>query len=109
MSGFEKAQLITGFAILAGYPFPFMWLGGETLLMFISAWGGGVFFWTLSKYTCTRCVNFSCPLNRVPKGAVDAYLLRNHVMKAAWEDAGYKIGGEEAGGSCETEPGQEVN
>lgn len=33
---------------------------------------------------CSRCVNFSCPLNRVPKAMVDAYLEKNPVMKEAW-------------------------
>ena len=91
MSRFEKIQLITGFMILFGYPFPFMLYGGQFLLSFLTAWGGLIFIWTLSKYTCTACVNFSCPLNRVPKAVVDAYLLKNPVMKEAWEAAGYQI------------------
>lgn len=41
---------------------------------------------------CTRCVNFSCPLNRVPKRVVDEYLRRNPVMREAWEGTGYRLG-----------------
>ena len=41
---------------------------------------------------CPRCVNFSCPLNKVPKSLVDEYLEQNHVMKKAWEQSGYKLG-----------------
>ncbi len=51
-------------------------------------------FGSLSSYTllrtfyCSRCVNFSCPLNNVPRALVIAYLERNEVMRAAWEAAG---------------------
>jgi hypothetical protein len=37
-------------------------------------------------------VNFSCPLNDVPKEVVDAYLERNPVMQRAWEESGYRLG-----------------
>jgi hypothetical protein len=36
-------------------------------------------------------VNFSCPLNNVPKELVDAYLVKNLIMKEAWEASGYKL------------------
>ncbi len=38
---------------------------------------------------CSRCVNFSCGLNTVPKEIVDAYLKKNDVMHEAWEKTGY--------------------
>jgi len=49
------------------------------------------FFLILWSKFCTRCVNFSCPFNKVPKETVDAYLEMNPVMKAAWLDSGYEI------------------
>lgn len=49
------------------------------------------FFLILRYHYCRRCVNFSCPLNRVPKSLVDAYLRRNRVMREAWEASGYKL------------------
>ncbi|MFL7791920.1 MAG: hypothetical protein AB8I69_07255 [Anaerolineae bacterium] len=88
----EKVQLWTGFAILGGYPFPFLILGGQYLWAFVAAWGLAMFFWTLRRDTCSRCVNFSCPLNHVSKEVVDAYLERNPVMRQAWEESGYRIG-----------------
>jgi hypothetical protein len=51
-----------------------------------------MFFWTLREYTCSRCVNFSCPLNSVPREIVDAYLERNPVMRQAWQDSGWPMG-----------------
>jgi hypothetical protein len=88
----EKTQIIIIFIILVGYPFPFLILGGQFIFAGLAAWGILMFFWTLQKYTCSRCVNFSCPLNRVPKAVVDKYLEKNPVMKEAWERSGYKLG-----------------
>lgn len=56
---------------------------------------GGQFFLILKYHYCRRCVNFSCPLNRVPKSLVDAYLRRNPVMREAWEKSGYEVGAQE--------------
>jgi hypothetical protein len=47
---------------------------------------------TLKTFFCPSCVNFSCPLNSVPKAIIDAYLTKNDVMKKAWEEAGWQIG-----------------
>jgi hypothetical protein len=52
-----------------------------------------MFFWTLRQVTCSRCVNFSCPLNTVPSEIVAAYLARNSVMREAWEASGWSEGG----------------
>jgi len=92
MSRPEKAQLIIGFITLVGYPFPFLILGRQYILGFLALWGGAIFFWTLRKYTCSKCVNFSCPLNQVPKEVIDEYLERNPVMRKAWEENGWQIG-----------------
>jgi len=91
MSTFEKVQLWIGFSILGGYPFPFMILGGQYLWAVVALWGSAMFFWTLRRYTCSQCVNFSCPLNCVSKEIVDAYLERNPVMREAWEKSGWQI------------------
>ena len=92
MSRSEKIQLWIGFGILGGYPFPFMLLGGRTLWALVALVGLVLFFWALRRYTCSRCVNFSCPLNSVPQEIVDAYLARNPVMRQAWEDSGWTMG-----------------
>ena len=46
----------------------------------------------LKTFFCSKCVNFSCPLNTVDKRVVDEYLLKNDVMREAWEKSGYVIG-----------------
>ncbi|MFW9924458.1 MAG: hypothetical protein ACFFDW_14335 [Candidatus Thorarchaeota archaeon] len=40
---------------------------------------------------CSKCANFSCSLNRVPKNIRDAYLVKNPIMREAWEKDGYKL------------------
>lgn len=47
------------------------------------------FIAALKNGFCSRCVNFSCGLNTVPKEYVDAYLKKNDVMREAWEKTGY--------------------
>lgn len=81
----EKIQLVAGFIIMCGYPFPFLILGRQFILSILTVFGLGIFWGALLKFTCSKCVNFSCLLNRVSKETVDAYLERNPVMKEAWE------------------------
>jgi len=89
----EKIQLVVGFIILGGYPFAFLILGRQFILSLVALLGLIIFFWILQKYTCARCVNFSCVLNRVPKEVIDEYLKRNPIMKKAWEENGWQMGG----------------
>jgi hypothetical protein len=53
--------------------------------------GAITFITALKFFFCPCCVNFSCPLNSVPKAVVDEYLGRNPVMREAWEKSGYKM------------------
>ena len=46
----------------------------------------------LKIFFCSKCINFSCPLNTVSKPVIDEYLDKNPVMKEAWEKKGYKLG-----------------
>ena len=62
---------------------------GACLAMTVS---GLQFFLILWAKACNRCVNFSCPFNKVPKQTVDAYLALNPVMKGAWIQSGYELG-----------------
>ncbi|UCG35969.1 MAG: hypothetical protein JSV64_04875 [Candidatus Bathyarchaeota archaeon] len=88
----EKIQLVIGFILICGYPFPFLILGRQFILSLLTAWGLILFFWTSQKYTCSKCVNFSCLLNRVPREVVDEYLKHNPAIRKAWEENGWQIG-----------------
>lgn len=77
--------------ILLGFPYPFLLIAEQYLLAAIALSGMVCWVFTVKKFLCPRCPNFSCPLNRVPKYVVDAYLKRNPVMREAWEAHGYHL------------------
>jgi len=85
MSRSEKLQFILGSSLVLAFPFPFLLLGREYLLALIglSTMVSGIYL--LRRNICTRCVNFSCPLNAVPKATIEAFLVRNPVIQKAWE------------------------
>jgi hypothetical protein len=91
MNASEKLQFIVGAFIFIGYPFLFLCLGREYILALVAMAGLIASGANLKMNTCTRCINFSCPLNSVPKSVVDQYLLKNPTMLKAWESKGYKI------------------
>ncbi len=63
-SPLEKA--ITALGALPMFLFPVYWLVREPLLLgaYIVAWA--LFGMTARRYECIRCINFECPMNRVP-------------------------------------------
>lgn len=108
MSGAEKTLLILYFGFLLLFPVVVeawgIWFIAVSLVNFgLAALVGMIgvtlatlmaemqFIYILSEDYCSRCVNFSCPGNRVPKAMVDAYLMRNPIMKEAWQKSGYKL------------------
>ena len=46
----------------------------------------------LARHFCSRCVNFSCPFNRVSEETARGYLERNPAIQAAWNGA-WRTGG----------------
>ena len=107
MNNIEKLLLILFFAFLAFFPVVMtaygIWLIATspllnnlfTLLGIIGITTGTLlaglqFFYVLQFYFCSRCINFSCPFNRVSTDKMKAYLQKNDVMKRAFETAKYK-------------------
>ncbi|MCJ7651247.1 MAG: hypothetical protein MUP85_21775 [Candidatus Lokiarchaeota archaeon] len=87
----EKIQFIIGILIFAGFPLisllmleMYIYFGISLILSII---------WIISMHflSCSKCPNFSCPLNAVPKNIVDDYLNHNTIMRKAWEEQGYRI------------------
>jgi hypothetical protein len=66
-------------------------LGGEYLWAAAGLVAAISAAYNLRVVSCGRCINFSCPLNTVPKAEVDTYLRRNPAMREAWESAGYRL------------------
>lgn len=91
MSKWEKIQFVIGAVFFLGFPFPFLLLGQEYLLAFIgvSAATSGIFI--LRKNVCTRCINFSCPINAASKQLVDIYLKHNPDIQTVWKSYGFRL------------------
>ncbi|HOO97450.1 MAG TPA: hypothetical protein PKV16_06850 [Caldisericia bacterium] len=104
MNRFEVVSLYVGFIIFGFFPIGVGVYGiyfsavtdsisnlahlgiiGLTVAMFLVIIA---FFSTLLIYICPRCVNFSCPFNRVEKEIVKKYLDKNPAMRDAWQKAG---------------------
>ena len=66
----------------------FLGLTGITAASLVSSIS---FVTTLKIFFCPNCVNFSCPLNSVPKPVIDEYLKKNDVMRKAWQKSGWQI------------------
>jgi hypothetical protein len=74
-SPFEKAMAVLG--ALTMFLFPVYWLIRDPLLLgaYIVAWA--LFFLTARRYACVRCINFECPMNRVPVGVKEEFKKRD--------------------------------
>jgi hypothetical protein len=106
MAGWEKATLLGFFLFTSFFPvgmeaFGIAVLAGNRTVAGLYALLGMIgitiatvltqaqFWMLLMYYFCRKCVNFSCPLNMVPRWMVDEYLKKNPVMRDAWEKSGY--------------------
>lgn len=92
MSRWEQAHFLIGVLLLLGIPIPFMLIGEEYIIAALSLALASYFMIGLKTRVCSRCINFSCPLNGVPKPYVDLYLQRNPLMLQAWQASGYVLG-----------------
>lgn len=84
MNKSEKIQFLIGGFLLFGVPWAFLiyaqlwlWVVGNLVLFSISVV-------IINKSVCTECLNFSCPLNRVPVDRREYFLQRNPLLKENW-------------------------
>ncbi len=91
MTASEKVQFLIGITLFAGVPLILFLVIGLYVYFGVSL--TFIVVWIISMHflSCSKCPNFSCPLNNVPKEFVDDYLKQNSVMRKAWEDQGYII------------------
>lgn len=87
----EKTLNIFADIVFLGYPLLFLIFSKQYIFLFLTIWGLTMFIWTLRKYFCRRCINFSCFLNPAPKEVIDEFLKLNPVMRRAWEEKGWKV------------------
>jgi succinate-acetate transporter protein len=84
MNVLEKAVLLTGFSLVWGYPAAFTALQKEWTLLALYSGLTIMFFILLRKNNCIRCVNFSCPLNRVDMSTKKIFLKNNPQIGSRW-------------------------
>jgi hypothetical protein len=85
MSRSEQIQFLAGVVVFILYPLVFLMIGQACLLAGIGLVSGISFGYLLRRNICTRCVNFSCPLNGVPKETRQAFFSRNPTIAQAWK------------------------
>jgi len=73
------------------FPIPFLIIAKQYFMLSLSLIGITIWIIMEITYTSKKCVNFSCPLNRVPKNIKDDFLIRNPIIKEAWEKKGEKF------------------
>ncbi len=91
MTRSHKIQFIIALGIFVGFPMPFLVISQQFIFLVFAIIGAMTWLAVLRLKICPRCLNFSCPMNRVPKRTVDAFLKRNPVMREAWEETGYVV------------------
>lgn len=100
INAYEKIGSLAGFVLMSAIPIfsllYCLWLliNSNTEIVMIYVVSGILLATILSFLTfyslflltfCSKCINFSCAFNKVPKELVDEYLKRNPVIKNAWE------------------------
>jgi len=74
MTIYEKAILISGFGVIWGYPVIFISLTGKWILLSVYILSVVIFFVLLNLFQCRKCINYSCPLNRVNTKVKEEFL-----------------------------------
>ncbi len=69
----EKMLFAAGFGAVLLFPFPLLIVGGEALWAGLTLLGASIFIFSELKFSCSKCLNFSCLLNRVPAEVKAAY------------------------------------
>ncbi|WP_371806698.1 hypothetical protein [Candidatus Lokiarchaeum ossiferum] len=85
----EKIQFLTGFALFAGFPIPFIIIGKLYLVLAIYVALFALWILLIQTKVCNACVNFACPINRVDPKIRAEFMKRNPLIRMAWEEKGY--------------------
>jgi len=62
-----RAFLTAWFAVLFLYPFPFLAMARQWLLLVITGWALFSWIWFVQRGLCVKCINVFCPFNRLPQ------------------------------------------
>jgi hypothetical protein len=81
MNIFEKAILICGFVFIWGYPVVFISIIKSWIYLGGYVFSVTLFFTLMYLFNCRKCINFSCPLNRVNSKVKEEFLKNNRLFK----------------------------
>jgi hypothetical protein len=70
---FEKISVVALFILMFGYPIPFLIISQQYLWLLMSSYAIIMWVFTMRRYICSTCVNFSCPLNVVSSETRESY------------------------------------
>jgi hypothetical protein len=85
MNRSEQVQFLIGALLFVLFPLVLLLIGQEYLLALIGLASAISFAYLLWRNICTRCINFSCPLNHVDLATRRAFLARNPMITEAWK------------------------
>jgi hypothetical protein len=88
MTIIEKTIFFGGFAIVWGYPLPFLILGKQLFMLVAYSMTTIGFFLTLINFMGSQCMNFACPLNCVDEKMRDKFFAKNPIVAKAWGKCG---------------------
>lgn len=85
MSVLEKATFFIGVALIFSYPVPFLVLQKSYILLGVYPVLFAVGMFILKTLYCPKCINFACPMNRVPAAVRESFFDKNPMIKRAWK------------------------
>ncbi len=85
MSIWEKIFFLLGMLVVFFSPAFFMLLSGRYILLTVYLAYVAVGFVCLLTFLCTRCMNFTCPFNRVKKDVRNKFFEHNPRVKDDWK------------------------
>jgi hypothetical protein len=84
MSIGEKIIFFSGLILIFVYPYPFLLISKNNLILILYSIGVFIGILFLQKFLCVRCMNFACPLNRVDKKVRSKFFKHNPKIENAW-------------------------
>lgn len=85
----ERLALFAGLALIAGYPLAILVAPGQWFLLASFVLVVALTGILMSRWMCSRCMNFACPLNRVDPETRGAFLACNPVIDCACRQRRY--------------------
>jgi fatty acid desaturase len=79
MNRTEKTVFLSGLFLVFGYPAFFILLSGSSGILIVYLVSAALFFILTGKFYCSRCIHFSCPLNRVKDDIKKEFMKYNHL------------------------------